>query len=162
MYLLLLWLFLWAGPQPPSYQLFLWLYSYGVVLSIKVTSYSYGYSTWSSASKLPSILMAIPVGWSSASKLPAIPMAIFLWPYGLVFSLKTTSYSYGYSCGVASGPLWLHSVPRGASHSSGQHSHLAWSECCPSCFSRIPDRFGCIQPQGLGQGRAIARGSILT
>jgi hypothetical protein len=45
-----LWLFLWGGPQPQSYQLFLWLYSYG-------------HMGWSSASKLPAILMAIPVGW---------------------------------------------------------------------------------------------------
>jgi hypothetical protein len=51
-------IFLWCGPQHQSYQLFLWLfhlvlslkvtkhsygYSCGVVLSLKVTSYSYGY-----------------------------------------------------------------------------------------------------------------------
>ena len=49
-------------PQPPSYQIFLWLFLWGSP-SLPVTRYSYGYSYGvATASQLPVIPMAIPMG----------------------------------------------------------------------------------------------------
>jgi hypothetical protein len=63
------WLFLRGVPQPQSYPLFLWFFLMllldGLVLSLKITVYSYGDSYGYSY-----------MGWSSASKLMAIPVAI--------------------------------------------------------------------------------------
>ena len=94
-------------PQPPSYQLFLWLFLWGCP-SLPVTSYSYGYSYGYSyevapASQLPAILMASPMGLPQPRSYQLF-LWLFLWDCP---SLPVTSYSYSYSCGVAlAGPSW--------------------------------------------------------
>ena len=88
-------------PQPPSYQLFLWLFLWGGP-SLPITSYSYGYSYGvAPASQLPAIPvvipMAIPMGWPQP---PSYQLFLWLFLWGGP-SLQVTSYSYGYSYGAA-------------------------------------------------------------